>query len=99
MQAAPELDLWRAVLQRVLDDLTGYGLSDSSKRERAQADARHWINSRATTPGSFRWLCETLSLDPSATRCAILRRKQPEKRSPKKHSFRADWMAHRRLAL
>jgi hypothetical protein len=83
-QPSPEVDLVRAILQRALDDVLGYG------GIQAQTDACRWIRSQEISLGSFQWTCQILNFDAQAVRSAILRRQLPVKRAHRRHSFRVE---------
>jgi hypothetical protein len=63
--------LWAAVLLDALETLNGRGLDHGAV---AQAQARHWFfESTEHGPGSFRWTCDVLGLEPAAVRRALER--------------------------
>ena len=65
-------ELWLAVLTRAILDLHAHDLcADRQYSGYFQASARGWFESQSHEPGSFFWVAELLSLDPSATRKAI----------------------------
>lgn len=59
-----ERGLWTAVLAQALHDLAG--------KELTAAAARLWIESGASYPGSFSWICGQLELDDGAVRGRVL---------------------------
>jgi hypothetical protein len=61
-QESPELELWREVLLLAIMDCRGQ-LGRHDKRH-AQERAQAWIFSTREDPGSFKWCCDVLGLDP-----------------------------------
>ena len=72
------------ILLRALRDLLVLSQSSSgSERENWNEEARQWVLSEETSPGSFHWVCEALSLSPRtlreklrSLRCAERRRRK-----------------------
>jgi hypothetical protein len=66
-QELPELQLWREVLLLAINDCRGQsvGVKPHDKRS-AQQRAYAWIFSTRGHPGSFKWCCEVLGVDPRA---------------------------------
>lgn len=63
----PERRLWAAVLDGVKTDLKLRG-TVTTKRYKASLDAtRDWLADDLEAPGSFRWICAMLGLDPDYT--------------------------------
>ena len=62
----PEAELWRAVIDQAIDDL-----SDPNLREAAV----EWFTSVSEQPGTFRWVCHHLDLNASAVWSALIQRK------------------------
>src|SRR5690349_10348661 len=63
-----ERDLWFAVVQRALDDLT-------AEKPFIKRTAHDWLVSNRCHPGSFIWICHHLGIEPTAYRrrlCSIL---------------------------
>jgi hypothetical protein len=58
----PEANLWRAVIGQAIDDLSQPVL---------RLAAMDWLGSTAHGPGSFRWACDHLDLDPEAVSAAL----------------------------
>jgi hypothetical protein len=58
----PEANLWRAVIGQAIDDLSQPAL---------QQAAVEWLASTAHGPGSFRWACDHLDLNPAAVWAAL----------------------------
>lgn len=66
-QEPPELELWREVLVLAIMDCRGQVVAiDRRYRRYAQERARAWIFSTCADPGSFKWCCEVLAVDPQA---------------------------------
>jgi hypothetical protein len=63
-EAIPEANLWIAVIDQALADL-------SSQSQRAAA--ARWVESDRCDPGSFRWACDLLDLNVNAVRAALSR--------------------------
>jgi hypothetical protein len=55
----PERDLWIAVFEKALEDLT---------REKYERDAWAWFRSSDKGIGSFIWVCRYLGIQPTAVR-------------------------------
>jgi hypothetical protein len=75
-QESPELQLWRQVLLHAIKDCRGpsAGVKPHDKGS-VQRRARAWVFSKSDDPGSFKWCCEVLALDPRAVdRQALLTR-------------------------
>jgi hypothetical protein len=69
----PELNLWCHVLQQAIWDVAGIKAKLPQKEiPRLRRSARAWFLSSDETPGSFLWICHTLSLDVDAVRKRIL---------------------------
>jgi hypothetical protein len=71
------LELWKEVLKRALKDIK----TGPDKKELddyiycTKKNAEDWIRSDVETPGSFIWVCELVSLEPTAVRREIFGRK------------------------
>jgi hypothetical protein len=66
-QEPPELQLWREVLLLAIKDCRGQVVAVNRKNKRyAQGRAQAWIFSTREDPGSFKWCCEVLAIDPQA---------------------------------
>lgn len=63
-----ERRLWAAVLAMARRDLHGRGRVGRRHRDEAMA----WLVSTSTTPGSFRWVCQQLRIDPATTKRRML---------------------------
>ena len=69
----PELNLWCHVLQQAIWDVAGIKAKLPQKEiPRLRRSARAWFLSAEETPGSFLWICHTLSLDAGAVRKRVL---------------------------
>jgi hypothetical protein len=69
----PELSLWCHVLQQAIWDVAGIKAKLPQKEiPRLRRSARAWFLSAEETPGSFLWICHTLSLDAGAVRKRVL---------------------------
>lgn len=69
----PELSLWCHVLQQAMWDVAGIKAKLPQKEiPRLRRSARAWFLSKTETPGSFLWICHTLSLDAGAVRKRVL---------------------------
>jgi hypothetical protein len=66
----PDANLWRAVIDKAIEDLS------QPKLRQAAVD---WFASTAHEPGSFRWACDHLDLNPSAVWAALNNAKELEK--------------------
>ena len=66
----PDANLWRAVIDQAIEDLS------QPKLRQAAVD---WFTSSAQGPGSFRWACDHLDLNPSAVWEALKKAKELEK--------------------
>ncbi len=63
----PERTLWVAVLDRAVRDFAGIDAKSSQVRKAVlRHDAEAWFRSESDAPGSFRWVCDQLGLDPSS---------------------------------
>jgi hypothetical protein len=62
----PEAELWRAVIDQAIDDLSDPDLGEA---------AVEWFTSVSEQPGTFRWVCEHLDLNASAVWSALTQRK------------------------
>ncbi len=68
-----ELSLWCHVLQQAIWDVAGVKAKLPSKEiPRLQRSARAWFLSQDESPGSFLWICHTLSFDVDAVRKRVL---------------------------
>ena len=70
MSEPTALDLWQKVLERAIADATR-GPTEAELQDYifcTKMDATMWLNSDATTPGSFRWVCDMHGLEPSSVR-------------------------------
>jgi hypothetical protein len=81
-QESPELQLWRQVLLLAITDCRGpsVGVKPHDKRS-AQQRAYAWIFSAREHPGSFKWCCEVLGVDPRAVHKQVLLQQPPTHRS------------------
>jgi hypothetical protein len=64
---SPEKKLWSAVLEDAFHCCINGHVSGESSRVRKQEEierAKAWFLSEETNIGAFRWICETLGLDP-----------------------------------
>jgi hypothetical protein len=68
--ANPDANLWRAVIDQAIEDLS------QPKQRQAAVD---WFASTSHNPGSFRWACDHLDLNPSAVWAALKKAKELEK--------------------
>lgn len=69
----PELNLWCHVLQQAIWDVAGIKAKLPPKEiPRLRRSARAWFLSFDETPGSFLWICHTLSLEANAVRKRVL---------------------------
>ena len=66
----PDANLWRAVIDQAIEDLS------QPKQRQAAVD---WFASTSHNPGSFRWACDHLDLNPSAVWAALKKAKELEK--------------------
>ena len=95
----PEADLWCAVIERAIGDLSDPDLGQATLE---------WFASASDQPGTFRWICEHLDLNASAVWAALTQResrKDPpsacasapnKRRKPNEHQSRLDSMYSRR---
>jgi hypothetical protein len=68
-----EISLWCHVLQQAIWDVAGIKAKLPQKEiPRLRRSARAWFLSAEETPGSFLWICHTLSLDVGAVRKRVL---------------------------
>jgi hypothetical protein len=58
----PEANLWRAVINQAIDDLSQAKLRQASLE---------WFASTARGPGTFQWACDQLDLNASAVWVAL----------------------------
>jgi len=72
-QESPELQLWRQVLLLAIKDSRGQsvGVKPHDKRS-AQQRAHASIFSTSERPGSFKWCCAVLDVDPRAVHRQVL---------------------------
>ena len=68
----PEAELWRAVINQAIDDL-----SDPDLREAAL----EWFTLVSEKPGTFRWVCHHLDLNASAVWSALMQRRDRKNRT------------------
>ena len=69
----PELNLWCHVLQQAIWDVAGIKVKLPQKEiPRLRRSARAWFVSSDEAPGSFLWICHTLSLEAAAVRKRVL---------------------------
>jgi hypothetical protein len=69
----PELNLWCHVLQQAIWDVAGIKAKLPQKEiPRLRRSARAWFLSSDETPGSFLWICHTISFDADAVRKRVL---------------------------
>jgi hypothetical protein len=75
----PEIILWSRVLLQAIWDLAGIKLN-LPKRDipRLQRRTRAWLLSADDAPGSFIWICYTLSLEPDVVRSQVLNKPTAE---------------------
>jgi hypothetical protein len=73
-QELPELELWREVLLLAIMYCRGQLVAVNRHDKRhAQERAQAWIFSTREDPGSFKWCCEILGIDPAAVLRQALR--------------------------
>jgi hypothetical protein len=66
-QELPELHLWGEVLLlAIYDSRCQSSQGKPHDKRRVQRSARAWIRSKSEDPGSFKWCCEMLGIDPQA---------------------------------
>ena len=70
---SPEAELWRAVMEQAIDDLSDPDLGEAAVK---------WFTSVSEEPSTFRWVCEHLNLDASAVWFALAQRN--DRKSPAK---------------
>jgi hypothetical protein len=68
---SPEAELWRAVIDQAIDDLSDPDLGEG---------AVEWFTSVSEEPGTFRWVCHHLDLNASAVWSALIKRKHRKNR-------------------
>jgi hypothetical protein len=68
---SPEAELWRAVIDQAIDDLSDPDLGQA---------AVEWFTSVSEQPGTFRWVCHHLDLNASAVWSALINRKHRKNR-------------------
>ena len=61
----PEVDLWLAVVDQAIGDLSDPDLCDAAAK---------WFTSTSDQPGTFLWICEQLDFDAPAVRSALFKR-------------------------
>ncbi len=83
----PEADLWRAVIDQAIDDLS------QPKLHRAAVE---WLASTGHGPGSFRWACDHLDLNPTAVWGALNKANDLER---KLSTLESDSARRRSLAI
>jgi hypothetical protein len=66
----PEAELWRAVIDQAIDDLSDPDLGEATIE---------WFTSASDEPGTFRWICVHLDLNASAVWAALSQRKDRKK--------------------
>jgi hypothetical protein len=66
----PEAELWRAVIDQAIDDLSDPDLGEATIE---------WFTSASDEPGTFRWICVHLDLNASAVWAALSHRKDRKK--------------------
>jgi hypothetical protein len=69
----PEADLWRAVIEQAIEDLSEPDLEELTVK---------WFTSASDQPMTFRWICVHLDLDASAV-WAALKQRDSRKDPPK----------------
>jgi hypothetical protein len=69
----PEAELWRAVIDQAIADLSDPDFEQA---------AVEWFASVSEQPGTFRWVCEHLNLNASAVCSALAQRK--DRKNPAK---------------
>jgi hypothetical protein len=81
-QESPELQLWREVLLLAIKDCRGQSVAVKPHDKRsAQQRAYAWIFSTREHPGSFKWCCEMLGVDPRAVHRQVrMYRQRPRER-------------------
>ena len=76
---SPEIDLWRAVVLLAILECRGESVIGAKQNKRyVQQRAQAWIFSTCADPGSFKWCCHVLDLDPQAVHRRALSRQGPE---------------------
>lgn len=72
-KSPPEVRLWAAVVDDAIGCATGLrGGGKVYYASAAERDAaRLWLASEANEVGAFEWVCQHLSLDPSAVRARV----------------------------
>ena len=70
---SPEAELWRAVINQAIDDLSDPDLGEATVE---------WFTSVSEQPGTFRWICAHLDLNASAVWSALAQRK--DRKNPAK---------------
>jgi hypothetical protein len=71
-QELPELHLWSEVLLlAIYDSRCQASAGKPHDKRRVQRSARAWIRSKSEHPGSFKWCCEMLGLDPQAVQVLL----------------------------
>jgi hypothetical protein len=63
----PEAELWTEVIRQAIKDLSSQHLPD-------QESAGLWFNSPSDAVGSFIWVCQVISIEPSFIRSALRKR-------------------------
>lgn len=63
---SPEHNLWTEVLMQAIYDIVGF--KASAHRPVDQFEAKNWFLFDGFCPGSFRWVCNVLDLDPVTVR-------------------------------
>jgi hypothetical protein len=66
----PEAELWRAVIDQAIDDLSDPDLGEATIE---------WFTSALDEPGTFRWICVHLDLNAAAVWAALSQRKDRKK--------------------
>ncbi len=83
---APERMLWLCVLEDAIRCVQGCEVGATSfgygSRRVKAAEAHTWLDSQATYPGSFRWICDTLDIEPDYLRQRIAEGITLQRRSP-----------------
>jgi hypothetical protein len=69
------LDMWLAVVIRAAADVLGKNTytKKPAERERLQRSAEAWLYSDNREPGSFRWVCTAINVEPDFVRGLIER--------------------------
>jgi hypothetical protein len=66
----PEAELWRAVIDQAINDLSDPDLGEATVE---------WFTSASDRPGTFRWICDHLNLNASAVWTSLAQRESRKK--------------------